>query len=293
MRSLKEVRSRIVSVSSTRKITSAMRMVSSVKLRKAQDAVTAFYPYKNQLEKILNGLLHSEEKETTSLLSENRAIQNVSFVVFSSNKTLCGAFNTNVFKKTLSVLAEYKHLNKENIHIYAIGKKIAKSLKNSGYTIAKEMDDLCDNANYKEVADLAVFLMNEFVAHRTDKVILVYNHFKNAGIQFPQTEDLLPLHITTADKATAGFSIDYILEPNREELIQELLPKVVKLHLYGTLLDSQAAEHGARTTAMQIASDNAEDLIQELKFEYNKARQESITKQILDIVGGAEAFRAK
>jgi F-type H+-transporting ATPase subunit gamma len=292
MRSLKEVRSRITSVTSTRKITSAMKMVSSVKLRKAQDAITRFFPYKEKLDTILSNLIGSDNQQIIAL-SETREVQNVSIVVFSSNGSLCGAYNTNVYKKTLAVLQNYKKLPKANIHIYGVGKKAAKTLTYNGHTIYKSYDDLSEKVNYNDAAALANLLMEDFIAKRTDEVVLVYNHFKNTGIQIPQSEVLLPISLKFSPKTPQQYNADYILEPNREELIIELLPKAVRVHLYSILLDMQAAEQGARTTAMQIASDNAEDLIQELKSEYNKVRQESITKQILDIVGGAEAFRAK
>ena len=293
MRSLKEIRIRLSSITSTRKITSAMKMVSSVKLRKAQDAVLRFVPYQEKLKTILGNLL-SAELEMEIPLATKRTAQNVSIVVFSSNTGLCGAFNANVYKKFLSVLENYKHLPAENIRIYTVGKRVSDLLRRQKMTFTN-LRELSENPTFANTGALANQLMDDFLTGKTDEVVLIYNFFKNAAVQKPQSEVLLPITIETGEGegkgGGGGTNRDYILEPTREELISDFLPRAVRLHLYNVMLNTLAAEQGARTTAMQTATDNADNLLQELNIEYNKARQEAITKQILDIVGGAEALK--
>ena len=288
MRSLKEIRSRLSSIGSTRKITSAMKMVSSVKLRKAQEAVIRFIPYREKLNSILGNLLSAEFEQVIPLATK-RTVQDVSIVVFSSNTGLCGAFNANVYKKFVSVLEGYKHLPTENIHIYTVGKRISDLLRRQKMAFT-ELRELSETPTFASVGSFANELMEKFLTEKTDEVVLVYNYFKNAAIQKPQSEVLLPITIAPP-KSDSNRLRDYILEPARGELIADFLPRTVRLHLYNVVLNALAAEQGARTTAMQTATDNADKLLQELNIEYNKARQEAITNQILDIVGGAEALQ--
>jgi len=286
MRSLKEIRSRLSSITSTRKITSAMKMVSSVKLRKAQDVVSNFIPYREKLRTILCNLLYTENEQEISLATK-RIVQNVSIVVFSSNTGLCGAYNANVYKKFGSVLEKYKHLPPENIYIYSVGKHISDILHRQKMNFIN-LQELSEKPTFANVGAFANELMEKFLTKKTDEVVLVYNFFKNAAVQKPSSETLLPITIKSCKNENKNR--DYILEPTREELIADFLPRTVRLHLYNVIINTLAAEQGARTTAMQIATDNANSLLHELHLEYNKARQETITKQILDIVGGAEAL---
>ena len=287
MRSLKEIRGKLGSIGSTRKITSAMKMVSSVKLRKAQDAVLRFVPYRKRLNAILDRLL-STETEQVIPLTEKRPVSNVTIVVFSSNTGLCGAFNSNVYKKFIATLENYTHLSPENIQIYTVGKRISDLLRRQKMTFT-ELRELSEEPTFANAGTFAKKLTEDFLAEKTDEVVLVYNFFKNAAIQKPLDEILLPVTITNGgEQKTTG---DYILEPTRQELIVDFVPRTVRLHFYNVVLNTLAAEQGARTTAMQAATDNADKLLQELNIEYNKARQESITNQILDIVGGAEALQ--
>lgn len=292
MASLKEVRARIASVTSTRKITSAMRMVSAAKLRRAQDAVGNYLPYEKSLSQILGELLTFSSGNVFIPLSEIRTVQRVAIVAISSNSSLCGAFNGNIIKKLDETLTKYQHLDKKNIQVFALGKKIADASKKMGFPSKIDFQHVIDKPDYNSVLGLSNQLMDMFLAKEVDEVILIFNHFKNAAVQQVQSDLLLPLK-PTAKQVTSvnNYLPDYILEPNTEVLIQKMIPKAVRNKLYRAVLDSVAGEHGARTTAMQIATDNAADLINDLKLKYNKARQEAITKEIIDIVGGAECLR--
>ena len=292
MASLKEVRAKIASVTSTRKITSAMRMVSAAKLRRAQDAITNYLPYEEKLTNILSNLLAFTSGNMNIPLSEKREIKRVAIVAISSNASLCGAFNNNLIKKFEVVAAKYSNLEQSDVLIYAIGKKISDAARKRGTPSIIDFQDILDAPDYGKVAELANELMDLFLKKEIDAVELVYNHFKNAAVQEVRSELLLPVQ-PESKKAVMkdGYLLDYILEPDDQYLIAKLVPKAVRNKLYSALLDSIAGEFGARTTAMQIATENAGDIISELKLKYNKARQEAITKEIIDIVGGAESLR--
>lgn len=291
MASLKEVRGRIASVTSTRKITSAMQMVSAAKLRRAQDAVSGFLPYEQKLTGMLEDFLNNTTDDLKIPLAQKRDGRSLAIVIISSNGSLCGAFNSNVIKKTEEVLNLYREMPYKDIYFYPIGKKITDAVIKHGHTPQGTYNHLIDKPNYELVSALADELIDLFLKKKIDSVALVYNHFKNAAVQTLNVDTILPL---VPHKRKAKFShesLDFIVEPDKETLINKLAPKTVRLRLFSALLDSIAAEHAARTTAMQTATDNAGDLIQELTQKYNRARQEAITKEIIDIVGGAESLR--
>jgi F-type H+-transporting ATPase subunit gamma len=288
MASLKEVRNRIVSVGSTQQITSAMKMVSAAKLRRAQDAVTQMRPYANKMREILENLSGSLSN-SEGAFSKEREVKNVLIVVITSNRGLCGGFNSNVVKRAMMVSREYSGAK---ISYLAIGKKGADFFRKTPFTQAfPELSPsaIFDHLNYASVAPIAQQIMDAFAAGTYDKVILVYNQFKNAAVQITQAEQFLPV---VAPKAAGkkGMTADYIFEPSREEIVLDLIPRSLKTQLYKATLDSVASEHGARMTAMHKATDNAQELIRALKISYNKARQAAITNEILEIVGGAEAL---
>lgn len=291
MANLKEIRNRIVSISSTRQITSAMKMVSAAKLRRAQDAITQMRPYSKKLQEILENLsagLDSSE----GVYSQEREVKNVLFVSITANRGLCGGFNNNVIK-TVKKIAETDYKNCE-VTIVSIGKKSMDSFKLSpaavkGKEVFSKSIEIIDNLTFDNVSEVAQLLMDQFAAKKQDKIVLVYNQFKNAAVQEIQVEQFLPVVPTVTEGATKS-SAEYIFEPNKEFIIEELIPKSLKTQLFKALLDSQASEHGARMTAMHKATDNATELINELKLIYNKARQASITNEILEIVAGAEAL---
>jgi F-type H+-transporting ATPase subunit gamma len=283
MANLKELRSRITSVSSTMQITSAMKMVSAAKLSKAQDAITAMRPYADKLTELLQGLSATLSEGASSKFAEEREVQNVLIVPISSNRGLAGAFNSNIIKGVKKIAAE--EFADKNIHLFTLGKKADDILKKT-FTVDKNDNTIFDHLEYEPVAEIAEHIMDEFVKGNYDKVVLVYNKFKNAATQIVMNEQFLPIvPIATEEKVT----LDYVFEPNKEEIIEELIPKSLKMQLFKALRDSFASEHGARMTAMHKATDNATELRDSLKLSYNKARQASITNEILEIVGGAEA----
>ena len=285
MASLKEVKGRIATVNNTRKITSAMKMVASAKLHKAQGAITNMLPYERRLHGLLTNLLGGGE---VLVWNTPREVKRVALVVFSSNSSLCGGFNANVIKHTTLWLDEYQALGKENILLYPVGKKVADALSKMGYAIEGNFQHLADKPSFAEAAELAQGLMNLFTRGEVDRVELLYNHFKSTASQILTREVYLPMQ-TSGNTIEGKEDLDYILEPSREELLATLLPKVLRMKLYIVLLDSNASEHAARTMAMQIATDNADDLLQELTLMYNKTRQQAITNELLDIVGGSMA----
>ncbi|HPT43232.1 MAG TPA: F0F1 ATP synthase subunit gamma [Paludibacteraceae bacterium] len=285
MASLKEIKSRIQSVKSTQKITSAMKMVSSAKLRKAQKRIENFYPYERKLTHILNNFL-SAESENNSVYAEQREVKRVAILVFSSNSSLCGGFNSNVAKRLNTVLERYNHLGKENILIYPVGKKIARVVKKMDY-FTDNFDELADKPTYPATQDLADDLMELFINKSIDKVEMIYHHFNNKSSQVLVDETLLPITLEVSNEKNTGRQLNYIVEPDRINIMTDLIPKVLRLKVYTALLDSNASEHAARTIAMQIATDNADDLLQELNLQYNKSRQQAITNELLDIVGGS------
>jgi F-type H+-transporting ATPase subunit gamma len=292
MPSLKEVKTRIVSVSSTVQITSAMKMVSAAKLKRAQDAVTQMRPYANKLRDILENL-SSTLDTSEGTYSQQREPKKILMVAITSNRGLCGAFNANVMKE-VRILLNTKYAAQHaagNVHFVTIGKKATDFYTKNKFTVIKSANDVFDGLSFAKAAPIAEFIMDSYVKGEYDVVELVYNQFKNAAVQVLQTEQFLPAvsnKPVDATKKTAA--IDYIFEPSKEEIVNDLIPKSLKTQMYKALLDSLAAEHGARMTAMHKATDNAKELIKELKLTYNKARQASITNDILEIVGGAEAL---
>ena len=285
MASLKEVKGRIATVNNTRKITSAMKMVASAKLHKAQGAITNMLPYERRLHGLLTNLLGGSE---VLVWNTPREVKRIALVVFSSNSSLCGGFNANVIKHATQWLDEYQALGKDNILLYPVGKKVADALSKMGYAIQGNFQHLADKPSFAEAAELAQGLMNLFTRGEVDRVELLYNHFKSTASQILTREVYLPMQ-TSGNTMEGKEDLDYILEPSREELLATLLPKVLRMKLYTVLLDSNASEHAARTMAMQIATDNADDLLQELTLMYNKTRQQAITNELLDIVGGSMA----
>ena len=284
MASLKEIKSRIQSVKSTQKITSAMKMVSSAKLRKAQKTIESFFPYQQRLTHLLNNFLNAEE-DNASAFSEVREVKRVAIVVFSSNSSLCGGYNSNVAKLLAHVVEKYQHLGREHILIFPVGKKVAKVSKKLGFEPDANFDDIADKPSYTGILNLADDLIQMFQDKNVDKVELIYHHFVSKSTQVLTEETFLPIQLNPTEKSKVA--LDYIVEPDRETIISELIPKVLRLKIYTALLDSNASEHAARTMAMQMATDNATDLLQELSLQYNKSRQQAITNELLDIVGGS------
>jgi F-type H+-transporting ATPase subunit gamma len=284
MANLKELRSRITSVSSTMQITSAMKMVSAAKLSKAQDAITAMRPYSEKLTELLQSLSATMEGDAGSKYSEKREVKKVLIVAISSNRGLAGAFNTNIVKGVRE-LASTTYAGKE-VELLTLGKKANDVLKKT-FTISKTNSSIYENLDYEHVAEIAEELMELFVAEEYDEIAIIYNQFKNAATQIVTTEQFLPIQQFETDE---NITLDYIFEPSKEEIVKDLIPKSLKMQLFKAMSDSLAAEHGARMTAMHKATDNATDLRNALKLSYNKARQASITNEILEIVGGAEAL---
>ncbi|MGB3605669.1 ATP synthase F1 subunit gamma [Psychroserpens sp.] len=284
MANLKEIRNRISSVSSTMQITSAMKMVSAAKLKKAQDAITAMRPYSDKLTELLQSLSATLEGDSGSKYADQREVKNVLLVVITSNRGLAGAFNSNIIKETNN-LAGSKYANK-NVSYLAIGKKANDAFKKTNNVIANE-SQIFDDLTFDNVAVVAEMLMEKFVSGDFDKIEIIYNKFKNAATQIVMTEQFLPIKPIEGDVVV---NTDYIFEPSKIEIVEALIPKSLKTQLYKSIRDSFASEHGARMTAMHKATDNATELRDQLKLTYNKARQASITNEILEIVGGAEAL---
>lgn len=284
MANLKEIRSRITSVSSTMQITSAMKMVSAAKLKKAQDAITAMRPYADKLTELLQNLSATLDDDTGSKFSTQREVKNVLIVAITSNRGLCGAFNSNIIKE-VNRLTNQVYTGK-NVSYVAIGKKANDAFKKTNRVIANK-SGVFDDLTFDNVADIAQMLMDKFVAGEYDKIDIVYNQFKNAATQIVTTEQFLPI---VPVEGNASNVADYIFEPSKVEIVEQLIPKSLKTQLYKGIRDSFASEHGARMTAMHKATDNAKELRDQLKLTYNKARQAAITNEILEIVGGAEAL---
>ena len=285
MANLKEIRNRIASVSSTMQITSAMKMVSAAKLKKTQDAITAMRPYSSTLTKLIQNLSGSLDGDLTNPYTTIRKEHNILIVSISSNRGLCGAFNSNIIKKTSHLIEET--YSSQKVSLVTIGKKGSEILSKTG-KVKSSYDSIFDELTYNNVGSIAQELMNKYEDKEYDKVILVYNRFKNAATQIVEVESYLP--IVSKGKEEMETNTDYIFEPNKSEIINELLPKSLKMQLFKALRDSFASEHGARMTAMHKATDNATELRDQLKLTYNKARQAAITNEILEIVGGAEAL---
>ena len=284
MANLKEIRNRIASVSSTMQITSAMKMVSAAKLKKAQDAITAMRPYADKLTELLQSLSATLDADSGSKFSAQREVKNVLIVSITSNRGLCGAFNSNIIKQTQHLI---NHVYAENnVSVVAIGKKANDAFAKQDKVIANK-SAVFDDLTFDNVAEIATMLMDKFVAGEFDKIELVYNRFKNAATQIVTTEQFLPIIPVEGE---AQVNTDYIFEPSKVEIVEQLIPKSLKTQLYKGIRDSFASEHGARMTAMHKATDNATELRDQLKLTYNKARQAAITNEILEIVGGAEAL---
>lgn len=290
MANLKEVRNRIVSVGSTMQITSAMKMVSAAKLKRAQDAITQMRPYANKLQEILQNVSSSLDT-SENVYARKSAPKNVLLIAISSNRGLAGGFNANVIKKTWSLINnEYSGCS---ITVLPIGKKVTDAFKRTDYIIhgshlPHNVNEVFDNLNYNTAAPIAERVMDAFVLKDFDKVVLVYNQFKNAAVQIVQAEQFLPVEAAAGASTTSN--TDYIFEPSKEFIVSDLIPRSLKTQFYKALLDSLASEHGARMTAMHKATDNAKDMLRDLKISYNKARQTAITTEILEIVAGAEAL---
>ena len=282
MANLKEIRNRIASVSSTMQITSAMKMVSAAKLKKAQDAITAMRPYADKLTELLQNLSATLDADSGSKYSEQRELKNVLIVAITSNRGLCGAFNSNIIKQANLVAERYD----AKVSVVAIGKKANDALSKN-FEIISNQSPVYDDLTFDNVAAIAEMLMAQFESKAFDKIEVVYNKFKNAATQEIMTEQFLPI-VPLESESTV--SLDYIFEPSKEEIVETLIPKSLKTQLYKAIRDSFASEHGARMTAMHKATDNATELRDQLKLTYNKARQASITNEILEIVGGAEAL---
>jgi F-type H+-transporting ATPase subunit gamma len=285
MANLKEIRNRITSVQSTMQITSAMKMVSAAKLKKAQDAITAMRPYAEKLTELLQSVSATLDGDAGGEYTSQRQINKVLVVAITSNRGLCGAFNTNVIKQAKLVADSYAG---KQVDIFAIGKKGNDVLRKTNTVIANK-SEIFDNLTFENVAEIADALTEKFITGEYDKIEVVYNQFKNAATQIVQTEQFLPLAPIQSDKPVS--TGDYIFEPSKEEIVLTLIPKSLKTQLYKSIRDSFASEHGARMTAMHKATDNATELRNQLKLTYNKARQAAITNEILEIVGGAEALK--
>lgn len=288
MASLKEIRARIASIASTQKITSAMKMVSAAKLKKTEGITTRFLPYKNKLSEALSNYLGSLEGEVSIPLAEHREVKRVALMAFSSSSGLCGVYNSSVCKLFKQVYDEYaERLGAENVTVFLVGKKVCDYAKKFGIKAEKTFAPLAESLSYDLAMEISDQMVELFLSKSVDRVELVFNHFKNAGVQVPSREVVLPLKALVR---TDGPQLDYIVEPDMATFVNELIPKVVRTNFYSIMLDTLTAEHGARMTAMHIASDNADQLSQELKIQYNKARQNVITNELMDIVGGAEAL---
>jgi len=285
MANLKEIRLRITSVGSTMQITSAMKMVSAAKLKRAQDAIIQMRPYANKLTELLNNLSASLDSSDGGVYTQEREIKNVLLVTVTSNRGLCGGFNAYIIKKAKALIGE-EYAN-ANVSILSIGKKSSEHFTKNGFNVASTHDDLFGDLTFNNVAKVAQGIMEQFVEGNYDKVVLVYNQFKNAATQIIMAENFLPVQASENDDSTV---VDYIFEPTKQEIVEQLIPKSLKTQLFKAVLDSHAAEHGARMTAMHKATDNASELKKDLTLTYNKARQAAITNEILEIVGGAEAL---
>ncbi|MDI1317609.1 ATP synthase F1 subunit gamma [Flavobacterium sp.] len=285
MANLKEIRNRISSVSSTMQITSAMKMVSAAKLKKAQDAITAMRPYAEKLTELLQNVSATLDGDAGGEFTAQREVKKVLIVAITSNRGLAGAFNTNVIKRSKEVADSYAG---KQVDIFAIGKKGNDILRKTN-TVIENKSEIFDELTFERVSEIAEVLTEKFTSGEYDKIELIYNQFKNAATQIVQVEQFLPLAPIASDvPASTG---DYIFEPSKEEIVLTLIPKSLKTQLYKAIRDSFASEHGARMTAMHKATDNATELRNQLKLTYNKARQAAITNEILEIVGGAEALK--
>jgi len=286
MSGLKEIRNRINSVSSTMQITNAMKMVSAAKLKKAQDSITATLPYSNKLSELIKSISASVDSDESSPLFEKRELKKPLLIVITSNKGLCGGFNSSIIKEVYNLASEY---GSNTPDLLTIGKK-GNDILRKKFNVISSHNEVYDNFSYSSVKEIAEKIMQRFENEEYDEIVLVYNHFKNAATQIITKEQYLPI-LDDSDE-TSNVQGDYIFEPNREKILEELIPKSLAIQLFKAISDSIAGEHGARMTAMHKATDNATDLRDQLKLTYNKARQTAITNEILEIVGGAEALNS-
>ena len=283
MANLKEIRNRIASVSSTMQITSAMKMVSAAKLKKAQDAITAMRPYSDKLTELIQNLSGAIDGDTPNPYTQERPVEKVLLIAITSNRGLCGGFNSNIIKAVNQDIAERPQ---QSIELVTLGKK-GDDILSKSHTVKTNDNGIFDDLTFANASSIASDAMERFANKEYDKVEVIYNRFKNAATQVVTTETLLPI---VASQEENNETTDYIFEPTQEEIVNELLPKSIKMQLFKALRDSFASEHGARMTAMHKATDNATELRDQLKLTYNKARQAAITNEILEIVGGAEAL---
>lgn len=290
MASLKEVKTRIASVNSTRKITSAMKMVASSKLHRAQQAIESMRPYERQLTRIMSTFVGSMEGEVDTAYAAQRDVKRVVIVLFTSNSSLCGGYNANAVKAFVKKVEEYRSRNIEVCRVYAMGKKAAEAVGKLKNFDLVDKSALLDHPSYQEAAKVASELMDLYVKGDIDEVDLIYHHFKSAGTQILTTETFLPIDLhTDSTEEGATNNLNFIVEPSIGDIVNQLIPKSLHLRLYTALLDSLASEHAARVIAMQVATDNADDLLRELTHTYNKTRQQAITNELLDIAGGSAA----
>jgi F-type H+-transporting ATPase subunit gamma len=295
---LKEVRNRIKSVISTQQITKAMKMVSAAKLRRAQDRITQMRPYSQKLSEMLSNIVSAAEGDVNVDLSVAREVKNALVVVMTSDRGLCGAFNTNINKTGLQLIrTKYAALNPKNVHVLCIGKKSAQFFKKYSYTVIETHIELYANLKFDAVALLAEELMAAYTTKQYDAVDMVYSRFKNAATQIFTAEQFLPIakieaaQSVVAQPANKSIKADFIFEPTQAEIIETLMPKILKVQLFKGLLDTNASEHGARMTAMDKASENANEILKNLKISYNRARQAAITTELSEIVAGAAALQ--
>ncbi len=292
MPSLKEVRTRIASVKSTQQITSAMKMVAASKLRRAQMAIVNMRPYAGKLNEILRNVSSSLDSSEENIYGDVRPLNKVLLIAITSNRGLCGAFNANIIKKTRQLIeTDYTTVNRQGgVDVITIGKKASEFFRKNNYQHISAHDEFFDNLTFETVYPLAEDLLKKFENKDYDRIVVVYNQFKNAATQLVTAEQLMPV-LPPEQEEEGNSKANYLFEPSKEEILGSLIPSIIKTQFYKTLLDSFASEHGARMTAMQAATDNAGELLRDLKLKYNKARQTAITGEILEIVGGAEALK--
>jgi len=291
MAGLKEIRIRIASVKTTRQVTSAMKIVSAAKLKKAQDAIYQIRPYANKLKGILSALSASLESGEDSIFTQQRDPGKVLVILITSNRGLCGGFNSNISKVAAKLVHEKynRQFERGNVEFLCIGKQGMRQMKYHGMKVADNKNDIFNSLSFESVSVIALNVMQAFESGSYDRIELVYNQFKNAAVQIQTTEQFLPVEIKSDEKVKSN--TNFIYEPSKEYIIQELIPRILRIQFYKALLDSHAAEHGARLTAMHSATDNATELLSYLTLQYNKARQAAITGEILEIVSGAEALK--
>lgn len=288
MPSLKEVKTRIASVNSTRKITSAMKMVASSKLRRAQQAIEQMRPYEERLNSIMATFLKNMQGEVASPYAVAREVKRVVLVAYSSNSSLCGGFNSNVIKELRKAVEAYRAAGVEVVRIYPLGRKVFDAMRKDGFSDLTDYSAVLNHPAYAPVVKVASEIMQMYVRGEIDKAEILYHHFKSSSTQVLRHEDFLPVSLDVQEEEGAQASaLDYIVEPSPAEILTELIPKALHLKLYAAMLDSLASEHAARVIAMQVATDNADELLRDLTLQYNKSRQQAITNELLDLAGGA------